>query len=48
MIMELLKKCHEKPKQVMIFVTHDDRMAKYADVVIHFEDLLIKRRDDNV
>lgn len=48
MIMELLKKCHEKSKQVMIFVTHDDRMAKYADVVIHFEDLLIKRRDDNV
>ena len=48
MIMELLKKCHEKSKQVMIFVTHDDRMAKYADVVIHFEDLLIKRRDGNV
>ena len=48
MIMELLKKCHEKSKQVMIFVTHDDRMAKYADVVIHFEDLLIKRRDNNV
>ena len=48
MIMELLKKCHEKSKQVMILVTQDDRMAKYADVVIHFEDLLIKRRDDNV
>lgn len=47
-IMELLKKCHEKSKQVMIFVTHDDRMAKYADEVIRFEDILTSRRDDNV
>lgn len=47
-IMELLKKCHAKSKQVMIFVTHDDRMAKYADEVIRFEDILLNRRDGNV
>lgn len=41
-IMSLLKKFHEKSKQVMIFVTHDDRMAKYADETIYFEKLLLK------
>lgn len=42
-IMTLLKKFHENSKQVMIFVTHDDRMAKYADETIYFEDLLINK-----
>lgn len=41
-IMQLLKKAHEKNNNVMIFVTHDDRMAKYADEIIKFEDLLVK------
>ena len=42
-IMALLKKFHENSKQVMIFVTHDDRMAEYADETIYFEDLLLKK-----
>ena len=41
-IMELLNKFHKKSNNVMIFVTHDDRMAKYADEVIQFEDILLK------
>ena len=41
-IMELLHKFHKKSKHVMIYVTHDDRMAKYADKIIHFEDVLEK------
>ena len=41
-IMELLDKFHKKSNHVMIFVTHDDRMAKFADEVIHFEDILVK------
>ena len=41
-IMELLKKFHKKSNNVMIFVTHDDRMAKFADVTIKFEDILVK------
>lgn len=42
-IMELLSKFHKKSKHVMIYVTHDDRMAKFADEVIKFEDILEKR-----
>lgn len=41
-IMELLKRFHKKSKHIMIYVTHDDRMAQYADEVIHFEDMLVK------
>lgn len=41
-IMELLSKFHKKSNNVMIFVTHDDRMAKFADEVINFEDILVK------
>ncbi|MBQ8299356.1 MAG: ABC transporter ATP-binding protein [Clostridia bacterium] len=41
-IMELLKEFHKKSKHIMLFVTHDDRMAKFADEVIHFEDILVK------
>ena len=41
-IMELLHKFHKKSKHVMIYVTHDDRMAKYADKIILFEDVLEK------
>lgn len=41
-IMKLLNKFHKKSNHVMIFVTHDDRMAKYADEVIQFEDILLK------
>lgn len=41
-IMELLNEFHKKANHVMIFVTHDDRMAKFADEVIHFEDILVK------
>jgi len=41
-IMELLNEFHKKSNHVMIFVTHDDRMAKFADEVIRFEDILVK------
>lgn len=41
-IMELLRKFHKKSNHVMIFVTHDDRMAKFADEVIQFDTLLTK------
>ena len=41
-IMELLNEFHKKSNHVMIFVTHDDRMAKFADEVIQFEDILVK------
>lgn len=41
-IMELLKKFHKQSNHVMIYVTHDDRMAKFADEVIKFEDILVK------
>lgn len=41
-IMELLKEFHKKSKHIMLFVTHDDRMASFADEVIHFEDILVK------
>ena len=41
-IMELLREFHKKSNHVMIFVTHDDRMAKFADEVIKFEDILVK------
>lgn len=40
-IMELLQKFHKESKHVMIFVTHDDRMASFADEVIQFEDMLV-------
>ena len=40
--MELLNEFHKKSNHVMIFVTHDDRMAKFADEVIQFEDILVK------
>ena len=46
-IMELLKKFHKKSKHIMIFVTHDDRMAKFADEIIQFEDVLIKGGNKN-
>ena len=42
-IMELLKEFHKKSEHVMIFVTHDDRMASFADEVIQFEELLIQK-----
>lgn len=41
-IMQLLNEFHKKSNYIMIFVTHDDRMAKFADEVIQFEDLLVK------
>lgn len=41
-IMELLNEFHKKSNHVMIFVTHDDRMAKFADEIIQFEDILVK------
>lgn len=41
-IMKLLNEFHKKSNYIMIFVTHDDRMAKFADEVIQFEDLLVK------
>ena len=47
-IMQLLKEFHKKSKYIMIFVTHDDRMAQFADVTIHFEDLLEKGGEKNV
>ncbi len=47
-IMELLKEFHKKSKHIMLFVTHDDRMAKFADEVIYFEDILVKGGENNV
>ena len=47
-IMQLLKEFHQKSKYIMIFVTHDDRMAQFADVIINFEDLLEKGGGKNV
>ena len=44
-IMELLKEFHKESEHIMLFVTHDDRMAKFADEVIHFEDILVKGGD---
>lgn len=41
-IMELLNEFYKKSNHVMIFVTHDDRMAKFADEIIHFEDIIVK------
>ena len=41
-IMELLKEFHKKSNHIMIFVTHDDRMAKFADEIIQFENILVK------
>ena len=45
--MQLLKKVHNKNNNVMIFVTHDDRMAEYADKTIKFEDILVKEGSSN-
>lgn len=42
-IMELLRQFHKKSKHIMIFVTHDDRMAQFADEIIQFEDLLLDK-----
>ncbi len=39
-IMELIVKLHKMHKNTLIVVTHDDRMAKYFDEVIRFEDML--------
>lgn len=47
-IMKLLKEFHSKTNNVMIYVTHDDRMAAFADEVIKFENLLIKGGNKNV
>lgn len=47
-IMKLLHKFHKKSNYIMIYVTHDDRMAKYADKIIRFEDILVKGRENNV
>ena len=47
-IMQLLEKFHKKSNHVMLFVTHDDRMAKFADEVIRFEDILEKGGKNNV
>ena len=44
--MELLQKFHKKSNEVMIFVTHDDRMAKFADEVIQFEDIIMQGGKD--
>lgn len=46
-IMELLRKCQKNSKQILIFVTHDERLTKYADKVIHFEELLIRGGEKN-
>lgn len=39
-IMELLISLHKEQKNTLIVVTHDDRLTKYFDVVIPFEDML--------
>lgn len=41
-IMELLNEIHKKSNNVMIFVTHDDRMTKFADEVIQFDNIIVK------
>ena len=47
-IMKLLTDFHKKSKNVMIYVTHDDRMASFADEIIDFESLLVKEGENNV
>ncbi|QNO14690.1 ABC transporter ATP-binding protein [Alkalicella caledoniensis] len=44
-IMELLVKIHKEENNILIVVTHDDRMCKYFDKVIKFEDMLGGIRD---
>lgn len=39
-IIELLISLHKRQKNTLIVVTHDDRMSKYFDEVIKFEDIL--------
>jgi len=44
-VIELLMKHGKETAKNIIVVTHDDRLTKYFDHVIHFEDLLKKEAD---
>ena len=41
-VVELLMNAGKKFSNTMIVVTHDDRLVKYFDETLHFEDMLIK------
>lgn len=41
-VVELLMNAGKKFSNTMIVVTHDDRLVKYFDEALHFEDMLIK------
>lgn len=41
-VVELLMDAGKKFSNTMIVVTHDDRLVKYFDEAVHFEDMLIK------
>lgn len=45
-VMELLMKHGKETAKNIIIVTHDDRLTKYFDCIIHFEDLLKKEYDE--
>lgn len=41
-VVELLMNAGKKFSNTMIVVTHDDRLVKYFDETLHFEDMLLK------
>ncbi len=41
-VVELLMNAGKKFSNTMIVVTHDDRLVKYFDEAVHFEDMLVK------
>ncbi len=41
-VVELLMNAGKKFSNTMIVVTHDDRLVKYFDEALHFEDMLLK------
>lgn len=41
-VVELLMNAGKKFSNTMIVVTHDDRLVKYFDEALHFEDMLVK------
>jgi subfamily B ATP-binding cassette protein MsbA len=41
-VVELLIEASKKFSNTMIIVTHDDRLVKYFDETLHFEDMLIR------
>ena len=46
-IMELVKDQHTRKGKTVVYVTHDPRMAEFADYTIHLLDGVIVSRDDD-